>query len=70
MPFLVGLFAGAVLQSAAPRGGAGGCQSDMDCSLAGTCDTATGTCTCQPWTKGEWMAALLVLVLPLPLAMW
>lgn len=33
------------------RRGGGGCRSDMDCSLLGSCDATSGTCTCmRGWT--------------------
>ena len=32
------------------------CTSDLDCSLAGSCES--GRCRCQAWTKGEDCAAL------------
>ena len=34
----------------------GGCGSDLDCSLAGSC--VNGTCKCQSWSKGPDCAAL------------
>ena len=29
------------------------CQSDWDCSLAGTCDAVTGECACDAWAEGK-----------------
>ena len=28
------------------------CAGDWDCSLAGVCDTASGTCACDAWASG------------------
>ena len=39
------------------------CTSDMDCSLAGKCNAATGNCVCEGWTKGDDCAALNLLPL-------
>jgi hypothetical protein len=29
------------------------CKTDWDCSLSGTCDTASGKCTCDAWASGS-----------------
>ncbi len=54
---LVGVSASSTPCSASPAADnnatAAGCKTDLDCSLLGKCDAASGVCACKPGWAGE-----------------